>query len=173
MKKNQTAFLKLCLADALVKLMETQDFDTINVNTICKLADIGRTTFYRHFDNKNSKEELLVFKINYEWEYYADKHQEEVRKDKGFALTNFIYENRQLFSLLYHNGLLTVIMRVFEDLITEGELSDKKSSYLMSFFTYGFFGIIYQWIKYDFDETPQQVQKHISETFSAGLNKNS
>ena len=51
MKKNQTAFMKLCLADALIKLMKIQDFDTINVNSICKEADIGRTTFYRYFEN--------------------------------------------------------------------------------------------------------------------------
>ena len=65
MKKNQTAFMKLCLADALIKLMKTQDFDTINVNSICREADIGRTTFYRYFDNKNSKEEFIILKKNY------------------------------------------------------------------------------------------------------------
>ena len=67
MKRNQTAFMKLCLADALIKLMAAQDYDSINVNTICELAGVGRTTFYRHLDCKNSKEELLIFKINYEW----------------------------------------------------------------------------------------------------------
>lgn len=167
MKKNQTAFLKLCLADALIKLMETQEYDSINVNAICKLADIGRTTFYRYFDNKNSKEALLVFKINYEWECYAEKHADDVRKDRGFALTTFIYENRRLFSLLYHNGLITAVMRAFEDLIPAGEPYDKKSSYLVSFFTYGYFGIIYQWIKYEFDERPEQIQQHIADTVSS------
>ena len=44
--------------------------------------------------------------------------------------------------------------------------------YLMSFFIYGYFGIIYQWINYDFDETPEQVQKHINDTISAGLRQN-
>lgn len=105
MKKKQTEFLKLCLADGLIKLMQTQDFDAINVNAVCKEADIGRTTFYRYFDNKNSKEDLLIFKIRYEWERYAERHEEEVTQDKGFALTNFIYENRRLFSLLYRSGL--------------------------------------------------------------------
>ncbi len=173
MKKNQTAFLKLCLADALIQLMNTQKFDTINVNAICKQAGIGRTTFYRYFDNKNSKEDLLVFKINYEWECYAQKHEEDVQTDKGFALTNFIYENRQFFSLLYRNGLIMAIMRAFEALIPAGEPYDKSSSYLVSFFVYGYFGIIYQWIKYGFDETPKQIQQHITDTFSAGLKKNS
>lgn len=31
----------------------------------------------------------------------------------------------------------------------------------MSFFIYGYFRIIYQWIKYVFDETLEQIQKRI------------
>lgn len=172
MKKNQTAFMKLCLADALIKLMKIQDFDTINVNSICKKADIGRTTFYRYFDNKNSKEDMLIFKIKYEWEQYSNKYGND-EQGKGAVLTAFIYDNRILFSMLYHNNLISVIMRALEDLIPSGEVCDKKSSYLMSFFIYGYFGIIYQWIKYDFDETPEQVQKHINNTIAAGLQKTS
>lgn len=169
MKKNQTEFLKLCLADALIKLMDTQDFDTINVNAICKQAGIGRTSFYRYFENKNSKEDLLAFKLNYEWARYAERHEEAVKQDRGFALTSFIYESRRLFSLLYSKGLITAILRVFEDWIPADQVYDKRASYLMSFFTYGYFGIIYQWIKYGFDETPEQIQKQIAETISGGL----
>lgn len=165
MKKNQTLFMKLCLADALIKLMETEEFDIIKVNEICTLADIGRTTFYRHFDNKNNKEELLSFKISYEWEIYKETHENAITQDMGFELTKFIYENRKIFSLLYRNGLIGVIMQVCETLIPSGETYDKSTSYLMSYFIYGYFGIIYQWIKYDFDETPEQIRQHIAKTF--------
>lgn len=171
MKKNQTTFMKLCLADALIKLMQTQDFDDININAICEKADIGRTTYYRHFDKKDNKEELLIFKIDYEWKRYADEHGEETKTDKGASLTNFIYENRKLFSLLNKHGLVTTIMQTLEKLIPDGETYDKSQAYLMSFFIYGYFGVIYQWIKYDFDETPDQVQKHISDTFIMGMKK--
>ncbi len=173
MKKNQTLFMKLCLADALIKLMQSQSFDEINVNAICEKADIGRTTFYRHFDRKNNKENLLIFKIDYEWERYADEHEEDAEKDKGKLLTNFIYENRKLFSLLNKHGLITTVMQAMEKLIPDEEIYDKQASYLMSFFIYGYFGIIYQWIKYDFDETPEQIQKHINDTITSGLNQNS
>lgn len=168
MKKNQTKFLKLCLADALIKLMESQDYETINVNVICEFAGVGRTTFYRHLDSKNSKDELLIFKLKYEWDYYAQKHDEDVKKDKGFAMLNYIYENRRLFTLLNNNGLVVTIMRLFEELIPAGEPYDKNHSYLISFFSYGYFGIIYQWLKYEFEETPEQLQKHIVDTLSLG-----
>ncbi len=84
-------------------------------------------------------------------------------------LTEFIYENRRLFSMLYHNNLISVIMRALEDLIPAGESYDKSASYLMSYFIYGYFGIIYRWIKYDFDETLEEVQKHIAATIAKGM----
>ena len=62
-------------------------------------------------------------------------------------------------------------MRAFEVLVPGGEVYDKNLSYLMSFFTYGYFGIIYQWIKYDFDESPEQVKRHIDETIFSAMDK--
>lgn len=165
MKTNQTQFMKLCLADSLIKLMTTQQFDSINIHDICKLAHIGRTTFYRHFQNKNNKEELIIFKIMYEWEQYSVLHDNDIKEDKGFALLNFIYDHRHLFRLLYNQKLITTIMHVFEQIIQDEGQCDKNLSYLMSYFTYGYFGIIYQWLKYDFDETPKQIQKHITDAF--------
>ena len=173
MKQNQTAFLKLCLANALIKLMSKQSYDSISVNSICELAQVGRTTFYRHLDKKNSKEELLLFKISYEWKQYADLENEYVKKNKGEYLTRFIYENRKLFSLLYESGLVSIIMKAMEMTVPdEGDMDfykDKNTAYLMSFFIYGYFGVIYQWIKYGFDETPEEVQKHIIATIAKGM----
>lgn len=167
MKNKQTEFLKLCLSDALIQLMDKNNFKDISISEICKLADVGRTTFYRYFNNKNSKDDLLLFKIQYEWNVFQNKHKI-ADSDRGYLLVCFIYENRDLFTLLYHHNLITIIMLVMEKLIPLDITSDKKSSYLMSFFIYGYFGIIYQWIKYDFDEKPEAIRQHILDTFSLG-----
>ena len=45
MKRNQTEFLKLCLADSLIKLMADKPYEDISINAICEKADVGRTTF--------------------------------------------------------------------------------------------------------------------------------
>jgi hypothetical protein len=41
--------------------------------------------------------------------------------------------------MLYHNGLISVIMRALEELVPAGEAYDKQSSYFRSFFIYGYF----------------------------------
>jgi len=168
MKKEQsTKFLKLCLADALLKMMESNSYDSININAICKQAGVGRTTYYRYFDKKNSKEDLLVFKIIYEWKAYTERHKEEAQQDSGIVNLRFVYENRKIFRLMYKNGLITALMKAFNQM---SELPrEKSSSYLRSFFVYGYFGVFYQWIEYDFDETPEQIQQHIKDTILQGL----
>lgn len=161
-KESSTKFLKLCLADALLKMMETQNYDSINITAVCEQAGVGRTTYYRYFDKKSSKEDLLVFKLVHEWKAYNEKHKEEAAKDGTMEMLRFAYENRTLFRLMYKNGLVTAIMKVFDAVSDWTE--EKNTAYLRAFFVYGYFGVVYQWIKYDFDETPEQIQKHIAET---------
>ena len=55
--------------------------------------------------------------------------------------------------------------------VRRGDLGQKF--FLFDVFLYlWLFCVIYQWIKYGFDETLEQVQKHIIDTFSAGLSQN-
>ena len=128
-------------------------------------------TFYRHFDKKANKEDLLKYKLHYEWKTYMDFHPEEIEKDKAGALFQFIYDNRNLFSLFYKNGLITTIMSIVEDFLVEGETYGKDYAYIMSYMIYGYFGIIYQWIKYGFDETPEQVFGHIQDAITSAAQK--
>lgn len=169
-KESCTKFLKLCLADALLKMMETQNYDSINITAVCEQAGVGRTTYYRYFDKKSSKEDLLVFKLVHEWKTYNEKHKEEAAKDGTMEMLRFAYENRTLFRLMYKNGLVTAIMKVFDEVSDWHE--EKNAAYLRAFFVYGYFGVVYQWIKYDFDETPEQIQKHTAELILEAVKNN-
>lgn len=175
MKENQNIFFRLCLADSLIQLMKINPYDSINVNTICDKAGIGRTTFYRHFDNKNGKNELLVFKINYDWELYWEEYLSKLEiKDenkKGSALLYFIYSKKEFFTTLYENKLITVIMEIFEKIICGQIPVDNSLSYIASYFAYGYFGIIYQWIKSSFKDTPEKIEKYISDAFAKATSK--
>lgn len=160
-KEESTKFLKLCLAEALIRMMQEQSYESINISAVCERAGVGRTTYYRHFDTKGGKEELLVFKLVSEWKSYEEKHREEKEKDWTKLFLSFVYENRELLRLMYRSGLVTAIMRAFDEF--SGWKEEKNSAYLRAFFVYGFFGVVYQWIRYDFDETPEQIVQHTAE----------
>lgn len=159
--ENTTIFLKLCLADALFKLMETKPFSEININEICKLANVSRSTYYRNFSTKDGKSDLLTFKLAYELDNHLEKHKIE-GEDNGLLFLKYIYDNKKYYQLLYKNELITSIMNIFEYLANKNKI-EAKASYLMSFFTYGYFGIIYTWIKKDFKETPEEILQYTVE----------
>src|ERR1700744_4660075 len=54
---------KKCLADALKQLILEKDYDSITVQDIIDRGNVGRSTFYTHYE---SKEQLLVGNINFQ-----------------------------------------------------------------------------------------------------------
>lgn len=166
MRREQVAFFKACLADALLQLMQEAPFETISVSQICARANVGRTTYYRHYDRRSGKEDLLVFKVQDAWAGYVREHPEEAARDRGFAIACYVYEKRELFALLHRQKLLTVLMRAFEALVLDEDAGPGGGSYLAAFFAYGYFGMIYRWICHGFDVTPQQLQKQILDAWS-------
>lgn len=48
---------RYALRDALISLLEECGWDDINIQDLCERANVGRSTFYLHFQNK---EELLI-----------------------------------------------------------------------------------------------------------------
>lgn len=52
---------RYALRDALISLLEERGWDDINIQDLCERANVGRSTFYLHFQNK---EELLVGGFN-------------------------------------------------------------------------------------------------------------
>ena len=52
---------QILISDALICLMRQKHFSRITVTEICREADIGRKTFYRHFE---LKEDVIDFQLD-------------------------------------------------------------------------------------------------------------
>lgn len=83
------------------------------------------------------------------------------------VLLRFAYEDRAIFRLMYKSGLIGAIMKFFDQISDWPE--ERSSAYLRAFFVYGYFGVIWQWIGYDFDETPEQIQQHSVQVLQKAL----
>lgn len=167
-KKNQsTKFIKMCLADALIRLMrQGNSYSEINVSEICDLAGIGRTTYYRHFDRKNGKNELIRFKVYGCWEDYCADKSDELKKGVMKILIDFFYEQRDLFILLHENDLtMTALFDVLYLAIGPQKGDEKDAAYWKSFLACSIFGFLYNWIQTGFIDSPQYVYGLISKVY--------
>ena len=156
--KRTTDFLKECMSDALLRLMEQKDFSNITVNDIADNASVNRSTWFRNFSSKN---EALSFKMVQLWNRWADEHG--LRERKRFSLDNaddffrFNYEYRHILRIIYASHLQSVLYDAFYQVMMPQFGADAMECYHACFYSHGLFGLLDEWVRQDFYETPQDM----------------
>lgn len=153
-----TEFLKECLADALIKLLKTKPIEKISVPEIVQTASVGRTTYFRNFTNKN---EVLTFKIIRLWERWAEEHNLTERRrytvNNALDFFHFNYSIRDLLILLYEKDLQSTLYDAFYSIMVLRCDVNAVECYKSRFYSYGLFGLLDEWIKRGFCESPEEM----------------
>ena len=86
--------IKTLLKNSLLRLIQTQSFEQITVQTILDDSGISRSTFYRHFKDKYDL-------MNWYYSSHVEKIIQNVESGEWFdkiqLIAQFIYENRRYF----------------------------------------------------------------------------
>lgn len=155
-----TEFLKICLADALIKLLKEKPIEKITIPEISELSGVGRTTYFRNFTSKN---EMLTFKLVQLWESWAEDQALKERKD--FSLKNalsffqFNYSIKNLLELIYERNLQNVVYDAFYMVMMPQHGVNTFECYKSRFYSYGLFGLLDEWIKRGFYESPEEMSE--------------
>lgn len=167
-----TEFLKECLADALIKLLKNKPIEKITVPEIAEMADVGRTTFFRNF---TSKTEVVTFKLIKLWERWAEEHDMVERAkftlDNAADFFEFNYSIRELLVLIYQRDLQPTVYDAFYKVMMPQYGADTQECYESRFYSYGLFGLLDEWIKRGFNETPEQMALIINKIMIVKLKK--
>lgn len=160
MSKNAltTLFLKECMADSLLNLMHEKDISKITINEIADGAGVNRSTWFRNFNTKN---EALTFKLTQLWNRWADEHNI-IERNKfsvanGYDFFSFNYENRKILDSIYAAGLETVIYEAFTEIMMPRFGADPKECYEARFYSFGLYGLLEEWMKRDYAESPREM----------------
>lgn len=153
-----TEFLKECLSDALIHLMCENEFEKISIKDIVNTAGIGRATWFRNY---TSKSQALTFKFIQTWNRWTDEHAVAVRNrfDPGNAkdFFQFNYEIRHILQVVYDAGMQSAVYDAFYQVMMSQHGADAKDCYQVRFYSYGLFGLLDEWIKRDFKESPDEM----------------
>ena len=153
-----TAFLKECLADAYIELLREKPLRKITVTEIAARAGVGRTTYFRNF---SCKEDMLSFKLIRMWQRWAEERRLAERYDFSLdnALTFFEFNLsiRSLLELIHRHGLQASIHNAFYENMYRTRSANPLDVYRNLFFSYGVYGVLDEWIKRGFAESPEQM----------------
>lgn len=164
-RAETTEYLKECIADALITLMQDNPIEKIKIQEITDLAKVGRVTYFRNF---NSKTEVLIFKLLMLWKRWDMKHLSKGNVSNYEMTYNFFcfcLSIRSLLKTLYdHNLQFALLNLITEYAISSVPSSDSSKQYINTFIIYGMYGFVSEWLKRDFAESPEELAQLISST---------
>lgn len=153
------------LRTALLELIEEKGFEAVTVQNIIDRANVGRATFYTHFDNK---EDLLISGLD-QLEQELKQRQREVHSQFHklqerilvFSYDVFAHteKHRQLFRALsadstgfaiqrtWHKILLDLVREDVKAVFPREEYSSVPTEALVRFIAGAFFGVLIWWLE--------------------------
>ena len=154
-----TEMLNKQMGDALIELLKEKPISKISIEELTKKADVGRATFFRHFD---SKEELLSYRlVEIYKEYMGDSYDASYADiEHSIKFFNYYKDTIDLHMLLLDNNLESIIFEGFRSVLIPLEEQSETDDLYTTFFTaYGLFGVILKWIKGGCKESSEEMAK--------------
>lgn len=161
-----TEFLKDCMADALLKLMRDTPVSKITAQDITTAAGVGRVTWFRNF---NSKEDAIAYKVLGLWKQWLENHD---LVDRNLSLTenaklffDFNYSIRDILTTIYKENMQISLYNAYYEIIMPTQCTDAFTRYSGLFYAYGIVGLLDEWVRRKFQETPEEmttlaIEKH-------------
>ncbi len=143
------------ITKALLKLLEEKALDDISISELCRLAGVGRASFYRNFE---SKEDVLKKHLQLLWnEWGKDLDDCDGFTDFLASVLRYFYKHRELDLLLYRHGM----SRLLYEMIRWGAKIDESESnmerYAKSTAAGVVFGMIDEWMRQGMKESPEEI----------------
>lgn len=156
----KTTFLKDCIADAYIQLILIKDPSKITADEITKQAGVGRATYFRNF---SSKQEILIYKLERDWDNFAQTSIENDKVSQNILeFFEFNYKYKDLIKRIYEIHQQEALLRTFFRILNQYPSFNPYDEYLTRYISYGLFGLLEEWVKRDFRESPQDLAEFVN-----------
>jgi len=153
---------------ALFALLHEETWNNINVSGICKRANVARSSFYLHFQNK---QELLDFGFEIGIKAARARILESTYDENMYLsmtmLTNHFYEGRKFLSTNVRENeyifarFQKAVFTLFEEELKHRNINYSHDSLL--FVIGGVFSILMEWTKNGYLESPELMTEKLNQ----------
>jgi len=141
------------LRKSLMAIMHETDWDDISIGLICNHANIARSTFYTHFENKQELLDFCFDELQQEFELHPTERGVAKNQTLGFLpqLIAHVAEHGELFGKLSSSTNGLIILNKFMSIVCEftnrelkaADLNETETAYICG----GISGLLEHWHK--------------------------
>ncbi|MGO0040310.1 TetR-like C-terminal domain-containing protein [Streptococcus suis] len=160
-----TESAKIKLQQALILLLDKEDFERISVSKICKQAKVHRSTFYHYYDNQFLTQLFLtkfpshnLSNINIEADLTGDAYL--------IPYLQFVKDHQKIYQIYLHHELDFHHKEHFEHLLAtiftprfhaQGIQNPVQIAYVSSFFLAGITQVVSKWVRNSCAESIEEM----------------
>lgn len=144
------------ITDELLRLLKEKELSEISISELCKLAGVGRASFYRNFKNKEDVLRHYIHKLLSQWA--KNESSKDLPLSESLALLFRHFEkHKNFYSLLNERNLSFLIKEVI--LSFYGPKSDQtaEEAYACAFVAYTLYGWIELWFQRGMQESSADI----------------
>lgn len=138
-------------------MLESKNINDISISELTSTAEIGRVSFYRNYRSKEDVLQQEADRLLAEWGNLFVSLPSDEYNSFFLSLFDFFQNNKDFFTALYQADLSYIIMNT---IVATAEISPQTSNlqaYLKSFWAYGVYGWIIEWLKRGMQESSQEL----------------
>lgn len=168
LKSQKSRFNRMCIAEAIIDLMKTQELKKIKVSAVVKKAGVSRTTFYKHF---NCLEDVLDDYMNeIVAEYSVEREKNSDIKSlydyKNILLTIYFFDQyADFFKTVTKQGYYSLLIDAMNSFMTKDIYFEKFDIYQLYCYSGGLLNIFIKWEEDGKQEKPEEIAQIVYDLF--------
>lgn len=155
--EGRNSYVVLHITDALLNLLHEKSMNDISISELCDSAGVGRASFYRNFD---SKETILTTYINQLFEIWLKEYEKEGSNTlNGLIYAMFFHfeKMKDFYTLLNKRHLIYLLKDVIISLCGPKPKHTNAEAYAKAFVSYTLYGWIEVWFQRGMKETAEEM----------------
>ena len=154
---QKNSYVKKQITATLIDLLKKKSLSEISISELTDKAGIGRVSFYRNYQGK---EDILKEESNRlirEWGKLYEANPESAPETLFPSLFDFYRDHKDFYTTLYNAGLSSIMMETIIGTIQITPDMKNLEAYMKSFWAYGIYGWLLEWIKRGMPESGKEL----------------
>ena len=153
--EGRNAYVVERLTVALLALLKEKPLADISISQLCDRAGVGRTSFYRNYQEK---EDILRTRVYHLFKDWTGRLGDGTPLDQLiFALFTHFEEHRDFYALLHERGLVSLMKDVILELCGFRPDQEAKAAYASAFAAYSLYGWVEVWFRRGMRESAAEL----------------
>ena len=155
--QQKNTWVKRQITAALLDLLREKKLADISVSELTDRAGVGRVSFYRNYQTKEDILRKESDRLIQEWGKLYEANPESAPETLFPSLFDFYREHRDFYTTLYEAGMSTIMMDTIISTIQITPELQNLEAYMKSFWAYGIYGWMLEWIKRGMQESGSEL----------------